>query len=180
MTKDAKNESDKLKRVRKKKRLLKSLRNTITIFVILLILLLAAGIAYTWYMSQNNDDTEVVESVKNKPPTVFRPTQIAPNANESAAIQMFTSPIVPGSNASITVKTNRDSVCTITAIYNKVPSKDAGLVTKTADEYGIVTWSWTVESTVPIGKWPVTVTCVWNKKSAVVIGDLLVKATLEP
>jgi hypothetical protein len=91
------------------------------------------------------------------------------------SIQSITSPVAPGDNASIYIHTNRDSKCTITAVYNNIPSKDAGLSPKTADEYGLASWSWTVESTVPVGKWPVTVTCVWNKKIAVVVGDLIVK-----
>jgi hypothetical protein len=53
-----------------------------------------------------------------------------------------------------------------------VVAADPGLVKKTADEYGMVSWTWGVSRSVPVGKWPVTVTCAIGKHSGVVIGDL--------
>jgi hypothetical protein len=126
-------------------------------------------------MGQHAKVKEVVVPVQTTKPKTTEPAQPAPNAKEGVAVQSLTSPVAPGDNASIDIHTNRDSKCTITVVYNNIPSKDAGLTPKTADEYGLASWSWTVESTVPVGKWPVTVTCEWNKKIAVVIGDLIVK-----
>jgi hypothetical protein len=60
--------------------------------------------------------------------------------------------------------------------YNDVPSADSGLKPKTADDFGIVSWAWTVEATTPVGEWPVDVTCVFNDQSAMVRGKLVVKA----
>lgn len=155
--------------------MLRYFRNISIGFFVLLVLAVGAGIIYTWYMGQHATVKEKVVPVKttNQPKTTS-PVQLAPNAKEGVAIQSITSPVQPGTNASVYIHTNRDSNCTITAVYNKVPSKDSGLAPKTADEFGLASWSWTVESTVPVGKWPVTVTCEWNKKIAVVIGDLVV------
>jgi len=113
-------------------------------------------------------------SVPTSPTPVIKRAKPDPNNPSSASIQMFTSSVAPGSNASITVRTNPEAKCTIKVEYNKVPSTDSGLVPKVADEYGIVSWAWTVEEEVPLGKWPVKVTCVHNKRSAVVQGDLMV------
>ncbi len=77
-------------------------------------------------------------------------------------------------NASIIIRTNAGSKCVIAVVYDKTASSDSGLGSKTADEYGIASWTWTVESSVPIGKWPVKVTCVYNGRSAVVQGNLQV------
>ena len=170
-------EPEEIKKVSKKARLVKFLRNMLIIFIVLLIILLIAGIAYTWYMGENTVP-KTVEAVKIVPVVVKEPVQLDSNAKNGASVQMITSPITPGSNASITVKTNRDSKCTITVVYDKVSSTDSGLVTKIADEYGMVSWSWTVGYAVPVGEWPVTVTSVWNGKAAVVVGDLVVTKSI--
>lgn len=176
MTQKISTEHSGIKKRSKKSRMFRLIRNIVISFVALLILLVVAGVAYTWYMGQNSsvNTSNTINPVKIMAPPSTTPTSLAANAKEGASIQAITSPLAPGSNASITVKTNQYSKCTITVVYNKVPSTDSGLVAKTADEYGIATWSWTVESTAPIGKWPVTVTCIWNKQSAVVVGDLVV------
>jgi hypothetical protein len=73
------------------------------------------------------------------------------------------------------VKTNATSECTIVVEYNEVPSTDSGLKPKKADDYGIVSWTWTVEETVPVGKWPVEVVCAYNDQTAMVRGNLVVE-----
>lgn len=158
-----------------KKRALRFIRNLVISIVVLLIVFVGAGVAYTWYVGQQKVVPVSVEedATSTEPVTTTRPS-IDPKAPESASIQSLTSPITPGTNVSVVVKTNPGSWCTIKAVYNKVPSKDSGLYGKASDEYGSVSWTWTVESTVPVGKWPVTVTCVRNEKSAVVVGDLIV------
>jgi hypothetical protein len=53
-------------------------------------------------------------------------------------------------------------------------STDSGLAQKNADEYGLLSWTWTVEPTVPLGKWPVKISCAYDGKGAFVQGDLVV------
>lgn len=159
----------------KKSRTLRVVRNIAIVFVVLIILLLVVGVAYTWYMGQHGientpaDAKPIKQKVQTKGPRIPDP-----NAKVGVSVQLLTTPISLGSNASISIKTNPEAKCTITVIYNKVPSKDSGLVPKIANEYGLVEWSWTVESTTPLGKWPVTVTCANSKNSGMVIGDLVV------
>lgn len=114
-----------------------------------------------------------VEAQTNMQPTV-KHVAVAENAPVGASVQLLTSPVAPGSNASITIKTLPITNCTISVVYDKTASKDSGLAAKISDEFGSITWAWTVEPTVPVGKWPVTVTCARGKKSGVVIGDLVV------
>ena len=159
-----------------KARIIRLVRNIFISIVVLLVVFVGAGAAYTWYVGQDTAEVDSIidTPVETKSAPIIKPVKQAANAPTSASVQMITSPIAPGSNASMIVHTNPDSSCTILVTYNKVPSKDSGLVLKTADEYGIVSWAWTVESSVPLGKWPAKVTCVHNDKSAVVIGDLVV------
>jgi hypothetical protein len=158
-----------------KLRVPKSIVRTLMSVVVLLVLMVGAGVGYVWYMGQHPphvqaDETSVAKPIKPD----YKPTKPSPNAKESAAVQSLTSPVAPGDNASVAVRTLPDSACTITVVYDKTASKDSGLGQKTADEYGLVSWTWTVEAAVPLGKWPVTVTCAYNNKTAVVQGDLVV------
>jgi hypothetical protein len=90
---------------------------------------------------------------------------------------MITSPIAPGSDAAMTIRTLPGATCAITAVYNEVPDKDPGLVAKVANEYGMVDWRWWLDADAPLGTWPVTVTCSLNGRSGVVVGNLLVSTT---
>lgn len=149
--------------------------------VTLLVILVAAGVGYTWYMSQYGDNTQAIQPVpapRSSLQNTERP-KIPDTASLGASVQTITSPVVPGSNASIMVKTNPEAICTISVVYDKAQSKDSGLVQKTADEYGLVEWTWTVESTVPLGNWPVEVTCANKKNTAVVKNDLRVVKTID-
>ncbi len=148
--------------------------------LVLVVMFVGAGAVYTWVVGKSTKPAPTVtqEETTVKATTIKSP-QIDPNAPESASVQSLTTPVAPGQNASVLVKTNPGSWCTIIVSYNEVNSKDSGLVGKTSDEFGSVTWTWTVDVSAPEGKWPVKVTCVRNSKSAVVIGDLVVQATVE-
>jgi len=158
-----------------KKRIVKFMRNVLIAFFVLLIILLIAGAVYTWYMGQNSiEDNSAAIPVKVQPELLKSPTKPPVDAKVGVSVQMLTTPIKPGSNASVTVKTNPDANCTVKAVYNKIPSIDSGLSQKVADEYGMVTWTWSVEASAPLGKWPVTITCANSKYSGVVVGDLVI------
>lgn len=160
-----------------KAKLLRKVRNITISVVALLVLVVGGGVGYTWYVGQNETASiaAIPVPVDPTPAPVIKPTKPAPDAKQSAAVQMLTSPVAPGSNASITVKTNAESDCTISVKYNDIASTDSGLKPKKADDFGIVSWTWTVEPSVPVGKWPVEVNCAYNDQSAMVRGDLLVE-----
>lgn len=157
-------------------RIWKRVRNIAITVVALLVLAIGGGVGYTWYMGQQAVPAAPVSASIETAPTAPAPKHVQPAANApaSAAIQMLSSPVAPGSNASIDVKTNPGADCTISVLYNKVASTDSGLSHKVADDYGLISWTWTIEKTVPLGKWPVKVTCIHNKLSAVVQGDIVV------
>lgn len=150
--------------------------------VILLVLAVTVGFGYTWYMSNYGKDNSQAFQQPAKPTGGIQANKrpkISDTAIIGAVVQNITSPVIPGSNASMLIKTNPGANCAISVIYDKTPSKDSGLTPKVADEYGIVEWAWTVEPTTPLGNWPVKVTCANKKNSAVVQNDLRVVKTLE-
>lgn len=71
----------------------------------------------------------------------------------------LTSPVSPGGDATVTVQTAPGVLCLITVRYKSGPSKARGLVPKTADNRGIVTWTWQVGTGTTPGLWPIIVTC---------------------
>ena len=156
---------------------LKKVRNVAVTGVVLLVLVVGVGVAYTWYVGQDEatNTAAIPEPVDAASAPAITPTKPAADAKQSAAVQMLSSPIAPGDNASIMVKTNATSECTITVEYNDVPSTDSGLKPKKADDFGIVSWTWSVEETVPVGKWPVDVVCAYNDQTAMVRGNLVVE-----
>lgn len=158
-------------------RISRSVRNAAISTVALLVLLFGGGVVYTWYVGQQEvkDTTAIAAPVELVLPSVAKPSPQAANAKASASVQSLTSPVAPGSNASVTIKTNPFAECTVVVEYNKIASKDSGLGPKVADDFGTVSWTWTVEASVPVGKWPVTVTCAHNELTAVVQEDLEVK-----
>ena len=160
----------------RKQRVLRGLRNAGISIAVLTVLAGGAGAGYVWYIGENETPvgTAIAQPVEAAKRQVIKTTTPDPSSKVGASIQMLTTPVAPGENASITVKTLPTASCKIVVEYNKVPSKDSGLVERVADEFGVIMWAWTVDPNAPFGKWPVTVTCTFNKRSAVVVGDLVV------
>jgi hypothetical protein len=104
--------------------------------------------------------------------------QVDENARVGVALQMINSPVLPGGETSISVRTNREAICTISVQYNKIEVKNPSFVEKTANEFGGVDWDWKVEENAPIGKWPVTVSCKKNKQWGVYTAELEIVRTL--
>lgn len=167
----------------KKQRTIKSIRRAIISAVIILILLILAGLIYTWYTGKNVESSSInipVKKVDNY--AEVKTVKPAENVPESVAVQSFTTPVLPGSNVSMVVRTKPDSTCKISVTYNKIPSDDSGLVDKISDEYGMVSWSWSVSDSTPIGVWPAKVSCYYGENGeqwAVVIGDLEVVSQID-
>jgi hypothetical protein len=162
-----------------KTRIVRWIRTVVIGAAVLLIVIVGGGVAYTWYMGEHSTPAPVAAAEPTDKVTVQavpQRYQPAPNAKVGASVQSLSSPATPGEDVSMTVKTNPGATCTIKVMYDKQPSRDARLAEPvTADEYGVVRWEWTIESSVPLGKWPVDVTCAIDKQSAMVRGDLVIK-----
>ena len=161
----------------KNNNLRRSIIKTLVYILILFFVIISAGIAYTWYI--NKDTVNVVDETSDAPvssvPKVIQLT-VAPNSPVGASVQSLSSPVSIGEPVYMTVKTRQYADCSIVVEYNNVPSKDPRLGIVHADEYGMVSWEWSVPEGTPAGKWPVKVTCKYGEKSGYVEGKLLVKA----
>lgn len=168
--------SDRLaQRVYKREQRQKTTRRIVTLAIVLALLAGGAGLIYTWYIGQ----TKKV-SIQNPPPrkskVVFKPPAISQMAKVGVSVQSVTTPVTPGSNASIIIRTNPAATCTIRIENAGTKLQDSGLSKKTADEFGMISWAWTFKQTDPTGKWPIDVECKNKKHSAVVESEVVVKS----
>jgi hypothetical protein len=74
-------------------------------------------------------------------------------------ITSVTSPVAPGSNATVQAHTAAGTNCDITVTYNSGPSHAAGLGPTTADGGGNVSWTWKVGTRTAPGTYPINVSC---------------------
>lgn len=156
-------------------------RNVFVSAFVLLVLMLVGGAVYIFMTGGSEAPvTFTATPASATEPTEIKPRQVAPNAPESAAVQMMSPAVSPGGPASISVKTLPGSACTIAATYtnDKPSSTAAALLPATADDFGNVSWNWVVDTWAPDGNWPVTVTCAHGKKSAMVQARLIVSRTV--
>ena len=159
-----------------------AVRNTVVSIVIILAVLVGGMVAYTYFLGPENEGNAAKQAEQAAVPvqTEVTPTKPSANTPASASVTALSSPVVPGDNASLTIKTVPTAKCTVAVTYGTVAAKDSGLAPKNADEFGTVSWVWTVDKAAPIGTWPVKVTCAYGAKSAMVQGDLVVSKTTEP
>lgn len=154
-------------------RILKTGRNIGITVAVMLLLFGIAGVLYVLLAGgEHASKKNAVPVASTSEPFTAKPTPPAANAQEGVAIGSLTSPAPKGSNVALTARTNAGSNCTISAVYAGKPSYDSGLAPKKADDFGTVTWTWTIDSSVPVGKWPVTVTCTYNGRTGVMVGSL--------
>lgn len=161
----------------RRKRFLRRLVRTVVAFFVILALTVGGFVLYAWLGNEEAPaGTIATPKVKAQLEDKSNTTNLDPESPVGVSVQSLTTPTAPGSNVLLIAKTRPNATCTITAEYDKVKSQDSGLIQKDADDYGMVQWSWAVGPAVPEGKWPVTVTCTFDEKSGVVVGDLEVKS----
>ena len=64
-----------------------------------------------------------------------------------------------GQATTLIVRTSPNTACSIQVVYKSGPSTAQGLVPKTSDGAGNVSWTWIVGSRTTPGQWPIYVTC---------------------
>ena len=64
-----------------------------------------------------------------------------------------------GQATTLIVRTSPNTDCSIQVVYKSGPSTAQGLVPKTSDGAGNVSWTWIVGSRTTPGQWPIYVTC---------------------
>jgi hypothetical protein len=73
------------------------------------------------------------------------------------SITKLTSPVKPGDDATVAIKTDPGALCKIEVKLKSGPSTAAGLKSQRADDKGVATWSWKIAPNAAVGDWPVTI-----------------------
>ena len=143
-------------------------------------LLIGGGAVYTYL----NEPEEMPEQQPPEDTQYYHePSMEAEEPDEDArvgvSVQALTSPVEAGSNATFEVRTLRGAECDIEVEYDGERSEDSGLMSRTADRYGMASWTWTVEDSTPEGEWPIETICSWNENSGMVRSEIEVVDDLE-
>jgi hypothetical protein len=77
-------------------------------------------------------------------------------ASARVRLVSVTSPVSPGSYATLTAAVSPSRTCSITVFYKSGPSHAQGLYPKVG---GRVSWTWKVGTRTTPGRWPITVAC---------------------
>lgn len=130
---------------------------------ILLVLLIGAGVAYTYFWGPTSTPAAIAPKSSPPPNAQLVAPKGDPKAPVGVSVQVMTSPVVPGENAMYVIKTKPKARCTVGVVYGTLVSKDTGLAPKIADEFGTLSWTWTVDKAAPVGKWDFETLCVDQK-----------------
>lgn len=82
----------------------------------------------------------------------------ATNATATARLIHVTSPVSPGSDATLIARVVPARRCRITVYYKSGPSVAQGLYPK-RPRNGRVSWTWMVGTNTTAGRWPIQVSC---------------------
>jgi micrococcal nuclease len=82
----------------------------------------------------------------------------APTTTATARLVKVTSPVSPGSYATLVAHVVPARRCTITVLYMSGSSHASGLAPK-RPRHGRVSWTWMVGTNTTAGRWPIYVSC---------------------
>ena len=88
-------------------------RNILILCIVLVGLFLAAGFGYTWYIAKSKPEPIATVKLPDTSKPTKTPVKIDENAPVGVSVQMLTSPIAPGANASMSIKTRPNAACSI-------------------------------------------------------------------
>lgn len=166
----------------KKKRYARLLRNVVIGIAILAVLIGGTYAALLWF---NNPQAALTvkepDATNQQNPSFMTPHKPPKDVAIGSSIQSISSPIAPGNNASLTLRTTESAVCTIKVVRIDAAMRevqrvsDSGLSDKEADDFGVVTWTWTMPADAVIAKWQADITCTRDSKSTRSIGEIEVQ-----
>ena len=151
------------------------------IVVILLIIAIAGGLIYVWLMGLQPKPSTTTTPTETTKPSFLTPHKLPDDIDIGSSIQMLSSPVSPGDNASLSIRTTERAVCAVKIIrlddYQKEVARvtDSGLGDKTADEFGTVTWTWTMPADAALAKWTADIFCTRGTKSTHSVGQIIVQ-----
>jgi len=114
-----------------------------------------------WVYIWTQQSSATAASTKPSTAPVAPSPAASPTSAQTVGVAFVNAPltVAHGQNATLQVKTAPNTSCSIEVDYKSGPSTAAGLVPKTSDGAGNVSWTWKVGANTTLGAWPITVTC---------------------
>lgn len=162
-------------------RVVRRIRRTFLTVVLLALLIAIAALIYVWLFPPKPDPAMVPIPKGPQVPADFTPTKFGENVPIGSAIQSITTPVNPGDNASIILRTTERSICSIAVVHiddygkKRRQLEDSGLIDKKADEYGVVSWTWTMPADAALAEWRANIYCKRDNMSTESIGRIVVE-----
>ncbi|HEY8636691.1 MAG TPA: DUF4236 domain-containing protein [Candidatus Limnocylindrales bacterium] len=94
-----------------------------------------------------------------------KPTPMPTTSKLAVKVTALTASVPRNSTAMVSIKTSAGARCSIVVKYESGPSTAAGLVDKTANSTGAISWSWKVGSRTTRGTWPISISCQLGSRS---------------
>lgn len=161
------------------------LRSARTVFLIVVVLALLIGgmyAAFLWFNKPQVITMETPVATNDQNPSFLERRKPPKDVAIGSSIQALSTPVSPGSNASLTLRTTESALCVVkvtmqdSAMREVARVTDSGLSDKKADDFGVVTWTWTMPADAKFGKWQADITCTRDSKSTRSIGEIEVTA----
>ena len=155
----------------KKDNKLRQLWKLLITVIVLTIILIGIGVLLLWFLEPNNVDRTIELAAPSQKPEFTKPRKSGPNIPIGSAVQSVSSPISPGDNASLSIRTTEGAACSVKVVlldpHGKEISRvdDSGLMDKKVDDFGLVTWTWTMPDGASLGEWKGDVVCVRDEMS---------------
>ena len=142
---------------------------------VMVLIFLIAGVVYVYLSGKQAPPAPKVTVKTEKTPDILKPAKPAANAQAGVALENYNTTVKAGDNSSLQIRTVPTAVCKI-AVTNSdgTAVRDSGLAAKTADPYGFITWTWTVDPAAPAGNEPASVSCLYNGKGGVAVANIQV------
>ena len=118
-------------------------------------------------------ETQTAASSASSPPAVEESASRL--GGPSIALLVHCLDVLPGQNASVTIKTEPGGLCFIAVQYYSGLSVSDSLKVRQANDEGISEWKWKVSPTTKPGEWPVTIVCAVDDRLAMRTLSLVVR-----
>lgn len=162
-------------------RVVRRIRRALLIIMLITLLIVILALIYVWLFPPKPDPALAPIPKGPQVPSDFSPTKFGEDVPIGSAIQSITTPISPGDNASIILRTTERSICSIAVVHiddygRKLRQlEDSGLVDKKADDYGVVSWTWTMPLDAALAEWKANMYCKRDSMSTESIGRIVVE-----
>lgn len=155
--------------------ILKTVRNTALAVLLMAVLVVGAGMIYALFLQRITPAPDRIAAVDERQSRLLTPRPPNPDAPVGAAIEAISTTVKPGGTVSVIARTTPSALCKIVVDKFIATDSQPELTDQTADAYGTVSWSWTVDINASVGSRTARITCSYHGHSGVVQGNFRVE-----